>query len=673
MTIATSALREVDGAERLQLTLAGVAELARVRRPVATVWRTRFADGPDAFPRPNGRRNGALLFDAREVGEWLDRTGHGNNPSAAADAAASAAPASLDWAVPAHAAELEALVVLSRFAGGIADMAPEALLEVAREADPADEMLLSEISQHLARNVSWSHFTDELIDAAYSPAGALKVIRSRRTTAQATDGSAGPLAADAWELVVDAAATLAHRGHLERVVIDRGIDEEAALRIAGQLGDEPAVTLSAASAARTIRRWFTAADMWLDTDTDAAPDRAMRVARVPVTPGDTVMQMLTDAESVALSLGDGDAAIVIGPARALIEALPSAARRVRDDVLRSGRLRAAVRLPPGLVTSATRDALALWVLAPPVGDVPLDARFTAVADLIDMQLTDAARHDLVTDIIAGMGSAADVRARTFRFARLARTASLLARSGSLVTARSTPKPTHASPAALAAHVDAAALAAARDLPAGIRTASEQRAAVLPAALPDLVTAGHLRLIQGTRVSGIETGVSGLIVVTADDLDRPALIGTRRVDQLTFARTHPSAQLTRPGDVIFRTGPTPTAWVDTEGSKVVAYPARVLRITAADPGGLVPEVVAADIPTQPAGPGAWKRWMLRRVAPPSIRPLRSALAELDAARTELERRIAALDQYADTLTAAVAAGAVTLTDPNDAATAAPAPQ
>ncbi|UWF78038.1 MULTISPECIES: hypothetical protein [Microbacterium] len=100
---------------------------------------------------------------------------------------------------------------------------------------------------------------------------------------------------------------------------------------------------------------------------------------------------------------------------------------------------------------------------------------------------------------------------------------------------------------------------------------------------------------------------------------------------------------------------------------------MLRITAADPGGLVPEVVAVDIPTQPAGPGAWKRWMLRRFAPASIRPLRRAIADVAVARTELERRIATLDQYVDMLTATVAAGAVSLTDLNDAAIAAPAPQ
>jgi hypothetical protein len=54
-------------------------------------------------------------------------------------------------------------------------------------------------------------------------------------------------------------------------------------------------------------------------------------------------------------------------------------------------------------------------------------------------------------------------------------------------------------------------------------------------------------------------------------------------------------------------------------------------------------------------------MLRRVAPASIAPLRHALGELTAARAALERRITHLDDYVAALTAAVAVGAVTLTE------------
>ncbi|QEW01235.1 hypothetical protein F6J84_14785 [Microbacterium caowuchunii] len=666
-------IREDRLVSRPELSLAGVAELAGVQRPVASMWRSRFATGSDAFPRPVGRRKGALMFDAREVGQWLTRTRHGNNPDAEADAAASAAPADLDWSESAHVAELEALIALSSHVGGLAATTRLEMLIAARAVDPADELLLSEISTHVARGADWSHFTDALVDAAYSPSRALAITRSRHSATKGADGSAGPLTSAVRDLVADVVATLARRDPVERVVIDRGIDDELAVVLGQRLGEEVALATVPSPAGRAIRRQLRVEGMWAETDADTVTGRTVRVARVPSEPGHTVQQMLTDAESVVLSMEQDDAAVLVGPARALIDALPARARLVRDDVLRSGRLRAAVRLPRGLITAATRDALALWVLGPPIGDVALDQRFTATADLIDSPLTAATREDLISDVIAGMGSAAEVRARTFRFATLTRTASLLARSGSFITRRPTANGPRSSSAATAARLDIAALAAAGDVPDTIRTSSAPSQSVQPAGLPELVAAGHLRLLSGTRIADGLTGGAGLVVVTANDLDEPSSIGARRVDQLAFASAHPSAHLTLPGDVIFRTGPTPAAWVDTEGSKVVAYPARVLRITAADPGGLVPELVAADIPSQPAGPGAWKRWMLRRVAPASIRPLRSALADLDAARTELERRIAALDQYVDTLTAAVAAGAVTLSDPNDAATAAPAPQ
>ena len=144
-------------------------------------------------------------------------------------------------------------------------------------------------------------------------------------------------------------------------------------------------------------------------------------------------------------------------------------------------------------------------------------------------------------------------------------------------------------------------------------------ATVPAAqVETLIAERHLRMLPGTRVTPDETSATGLVAVYADDLDDPARIGDRRVDPLEFAARHPSARLTVAGDVVFRTAPTPRAWVDPDGSKVVVHPARVLRINSGDPGGLVPELVAADIDRSSGGPGAWRRWRLRRVAPHVVR-------------------------------------------------------
>lgn len=101
-TMTTRALpeqRATEG-EPLLLTLAGVAELAQVSRPVASMWRTRFASTADPFPASLARLNGADAFDASEVADWLTRTAHGNNPDAKMDAAAAAVPADFSFSDP---------------------------------------------------------------------------------------------------------------------------------------------------------------------------------------------------------------------------------------------------------------------------------------------------------------------------------------------------------------------------------------------------------------------------------------------------------------------------------------------------------------------------------------------------------------------------------------------
>ncbi|KEP72253.1 hypothetical protein HR12_47800, partial [Microbacterium sp. SUBG005] len=90
-------------------------------------------------------------------------------------------------------------------------------------------------------------------------------------------------------------------------------------------------------------------------------------------------------------------------------------------------------LGEGLVPSASRESLSVWVLGNPAGAPAISDRFTATADLSAVALTPAARADMVSDIAAAMGATRDVQARQFRFAGLIRTASLQARSESLVS------------------------------------------------------------------------------------------------------------------------------------------------------------------------------------------------------------------------------------------------
>ena len=648
-------------APSLLIDLAGVARLAGVQRPVASMWRSRFASTSDPFPQAVDEKGDRTQFDAQQVADWLVRTGHGNNPEAREDAAASATPPDFSFADSSAVAELEALIALYAQIDDPGGLTPSRIEEAGAEVDPRDDMLLAEIAAHARRGAPWLEYAMHLIDAAYSPSAALTLVTQRHAVSRRAAGSAGRLVVDAITLVVDAVLALVREG--DAVTLDAS-DATLSLTLAGRLGDDVSIVLPAEADSRHVRRHLLVDGHWL-TGAEEPTTRSVVAARVPSAPGDDVAGILRAVDEVSLSLRDSDTAVVIGPARALVDPLATTDERARADILRSGRVRGIARLSAGLVDSAIRESLALWVLGAPSGDVPPAERVTAVADLTAIPLTPATRADLVSDLIAGMGSGRDLRAHQFRFTTFVRTTSLQARSGSLVaSATRKPMPATTDMADLPALLDLAADAIRDDItPIGI--APDSHNVPRATSVPELIGARHLRRIQGTRLDPDLLGSEGLIVVTPSDLDNPASIGRTRIDQLTFAAQNPNAHLTRPGDVIFRTSPTAAAWVDAEGSKVVAYPARVLRITASDPGGLVPEVIAADIKGAAAGPGAWKRWMLRRVAPQTIAPLRQALAGIVATREELEARASRLTDYAALIVAGATSGAVTMVDTNHA--------
>jgi len=639
----------------LLIDLTGVARLADVQRPVASMWRARFATSADPFPQSVTTSGGRPLFDATAVAHWLARTAHGNNPDAVADAAAAATPLDFDIADASHLAAVDALLALRAASGEPVGDAPAAEREQrATAVDPGHTCLLPELA---AISPEWARWADLLADAAYSPLQASRLLEQRHAATAASAGSTGPLALEAQALLTSLAAALVGE-HTTELVLHSGISPALAGELLSHTGDQVELVVPP-SEGRGIRRRLLCDGMPLPAPRPSATAARLYVMRAPTSTLTTTSAILRSVNELALTMHDRDRALIIAPAAALTDSLGPADDLERTDILRSGRIRAVAKLPAGLVTSAPREALAIWVLGRETGDVPIADRFTAIADLTEAPLTEATRADLTSDVLAAMGSAFDVRAHAFRFTRLARTSSLLASRGALVIG-SAPRATTPSTRDLPARIDQARALLGSDAPGVAPTAAP--GPTLPAAdLETLIAERHVRMLPGTRVSADAYADSGLAVVGADDLAHPARIGSRRVDPLLFAARHPSARLTMPGDVVFRTAPTPEAWVDPDGSKVVAHPARVLRIDPADPGGLVPELVAADIARSPGGPGSWRRWRLRRVAPHVSTRLREALAGIAAHRERVTRQLAALDSYAELLTAGVVAGTVTLTD------------
>src|SRR5699024_1474259 len=71
--------------------MSDIADIARVRREVVTMWRKRPAPSGHPFPEPIAEMHGEQWFDADAIGDYLAGTGRGNNPTAADDIAAVAA------------------------------------------------------------------------------------------------------------------------------------------------------------------------------------------------------------------------------------------------------------------------------------------------------------------------------------------------------------------------------------------------------------------------------------------------------------------------------------------------------------------------------------------------------------------------------------------------------
>lgn len=145
----------------LLIDLAGVARLADVQRPVASMWRTRFAATDDPFPQAISEMGGRPLFDASQIAEWLARTDHGNNPDVEADAAASAIPAGFSFSDAQAVAELGALIALYSQRGELEGLSPR----------PSDAPRANATRSTRRCRPSATHTLDEAPRGSNSPSG----------------------------------------------------------------------------------------------------------------------------------------------------------------------------------------------------------------------------------------------------------------------------------------------------------------------------------------------------------------------------------------------------------------------------------------------------------------------------------------------------------------------
>lgn len=690
----------------LQLSLSDIARLADVRRPVVSMWRQRPL-ATHSFPRPVGFVGGEERFDAQQVAYYLAATSRGNNPDAIEDLAAHAKLAratTLDEDTVTIG--LTALLCLAAQTDEpLADLSPRELRTLARTIDPEDTFAVREIEALGDDLVALAAHADDLASASYSPQGAFERLLRQRASSTYPGHVATRLVEPARTLVARTAVALALGAGAESPLFVDVTDSSGDLLVATGQGhaddrDLRVATLRVDSpASRLARRRLRLHDVsLLDVVRDDAGDfsvvgvettAAVHVLQVPPAgaPGLSDLEVIDLVGNLAIQLDDDSRAVVIGPASSLVDRPATAALdRARDAVIRGDRLRAAIRLPAGLLPRSPRRHLGLWAFGPAHPRVAVRDRWTAVADVSDQMLDESLIDAIVIDVVAAMtpdersakggsgptvagSDAAHVAGHQFRVARRVLTSSILPGRSSLVgrvrrrgTTVSTAEAVEqaARVERLVADLGASSLAGLRvearpddDLTLRPRTGTT----TVEQAIED----GYLQVVPGTRVqrADIETGSEGLALVGPGEILSGSAERPRRVDVLTLASHYPSGRLTEPEDVIVCASPRVGAFVDAVGGSIVQTPARVLRITQAGRAHVIPAVIAADV-AKGAGVRDWRRWAIRVLPHGVVEALAATIPALDAERETLLAKIAALDDLRTHVVDGAASGALTIT-------------
>ncbi|KGJ82783.1 hypothetical protein GY21_00020 [Cryobacterium roopkundense] len=664
----------------LLMTMSDIAALAHVQRPVVSMWRTRAALTDSPFPTPILRQRGVDLFDAHRVGSWLRDTGRGNNPQAAADAAAYAVLAATGGSDESAFRSVTALLALRAASDqALGGLSVAGLLDAADEHDPDDEMFFREIEAIGASLPAVAGYVDALVEAAFGVGPAFERILADRTKRDLADEGDLMLSGPALELVAETVTALRLTQAAESVLADpTGSASDLLLAIHAAQGGELSVTTAndARPAARLQRRRLLVHGISrrgldvLPSGAFTVSGAAVHVAQYPSAndPAMSAVKMLSSIEQIVLQMTNDQLAVVIAPSPVLSDAgLSREAEELRSSLLRSGRVRAIVRLPAGLLTRKPQQLQALWVLGAAHAHVSLADRWTMVADLTATPLDGAVIDDLVGDLAASLGDRKTVRAHAFRFARLVLTRSLLASRQSLVAGALTATSAAAWPAAArAVAVDRLIVLLNDDTIAAVNV-PVQPAAGDPAdssTVGELLSAGHLRYFSGNRIAAGDVisgaaDAAGIRLIGPAEIAGQTVLGSRRIDRLRFAAAYPSGRVTEPGDLVFCTSPKPAALVDTDGTAVVVFPARILRIDPGNTNGLLGEVLAADIDALPPGHRRWRAWPVRQVRKSQENALAQALTSIRLEQKRARDRLGHLDELSALLMAGVTAGTLTL--------------
>lgn len=662
----------------LLISLADVARLAQVKRPVVSMWRSRSAKSGSPFPKPIERRGGEELFDIEEVVTWLELTGRDSRSEVRAEVATFANLAGVSSLVGEKLFDgLTALLTVKAVTGEqLGGLDAEALLDLANDADPNDTFLRREVAALREDRAALAVHADALSDAAFSPAEAFERLMRDRFRLHLPGHTAVALSEQALSLVAEVARALAlDAGIRPALFVDPTCGGSDLIIATARLHDDdsaPGVMTSSedVQVCRLVRRRLRVHDIHnedLDIRDEGAFDLsvpAVHVAQLPA-PGSHSMTpeaMLSAIDNIAVQMDDTQRAVVIAPAAALSDGLVDrACQDLRDSILRLGRIRAVVRLPKGLVIASPRQQLTMWVLGPSHASVSMEDRRMMLADLSNSPLTADVIDDLVTDVVASMGDVATGRSHAFRFARMVNTRMVLANRGDLLEMAPGVERSSSGTAAevawrverLKGHIRSGRVVGDLEFDIEPNLGVDNLTTTDHITVGAALTAGSLHLIAGNRVSpeDLQAG-SGARVFGLAELTGASTVGARRVDPMRFAAAYDAGRYTDPGDVVFCTSPHIAAMVDDHGGSVVVSPARVLRVDRKKLQGLLPPVLAADINRAAPQAKQWRAWRLRRVLVSQSAALDETLKVIEAQRVAALDLVSQLEELAALVTAGV---------------------
>ncbi|WP_285776495.1 N-6 DNA methylase [Microtetraspora sp. NBRC 13810] len=677
------------------MSMAEIAEMADVKRPVVTTWRRRHSD----FPRPVSADTGQPFFDAREIAEWLAATGRLERHQAEEDLSFYTL-ARLGEALPGKdlIAAVTALICLRSLEGDepLADGTDDplsGLQDRAARADYEDELLRSEINA-IPVGCSWlAGVVDDLVEAAYGGANAFERLLVKRRRFDASGLYASAVVPELARLIagVSGVSEKARDTGGSVLVTDLAAGPGDFLAAAARLlrDDSPMFTAAEIDPylVRLTRRRLAVNEIPLmDLDIrvgaqlpDETGDPDVILTQVPYRPVEerSALQTIAWMDDISVRLATGKTAVILGPADILTGELKpfSAEERRRADLLKTGMVEAVIRLPGGLVPYRPGYQTAIWVLS--AEPDPRWQRRVLLADVSEHSLTADVVDALIEDVVTWRRPGFMPQEHARRFAVQVSIDDLTA----------TPKPLVARPATTiqaSTTTPADTIARTNELErelywSGVRAylggspinsglAVSAGRSVPMVTLGKLTRDGQMQLRKGSRVEAEHLGVTGNYpVLGAFEILGRRRVGARMIDILTLTKHYPRAQLTQPGDVIVTTAIEFGVMVDHEGRSLVEFPARILRISDTGRDHFTPRVLAALLADNASIRVAGSLRLARRLEEhrvPQLQPdlvarLDRLLAVLDERRRIVREELNMLDELAGLTVAGLGAGTLTL--------------